>query len=46
MTRKYVQYARVSTSKQEYGLEAQKSVMDNFVASRNGITIALFQEVG
>jgi DNA invertase Pin-like site-specific DNA recombinase len=44
MTRKYVQYARVSTSKQEYGLEAQKSVMDNFVASRNGITIALFQE--
>lgn len=44
MTRKYIQYARVSTSKQEYGLEAQKSVMDNFVTCRNGITIALFQE--
>ena len=40
----YIQYARVSTSKQEYGLEAQKLVMDNFVISRNGITIGLFQE--
>jgi DNA invertase Pin-like site-specific DNA recombinase len=40
----YIQYARVSTSKQEYGLEAQKYVMDNFVTSRNGMTIALFQE--
>ena len=40
----YIQYARVSTSKQEYGLEAQKHVMDSFVTSRNGITIALFQE--
>jgi DNA invertase Pin-like site-specific DNA recombinase len=44
MTQKYIQYARVSTSKQEYGLEAQKLVMDNFVISRNGITIGLFQE--
>ena len=40
----YIQYARVSTSKQEYGLEAQKLVMDNFVISRDGITIGLFQE--
>lgn len=44
MTKKYVQYARVSTSKQEYGLEAQKHVMDNFVSNQNGQTIALFQE--
>jgi DNA invertase Pin-like site-specific DNA recombinase len=42
--KKFVQYARVSTQKQEYGLEVQKRCMDEYVLKVEGITIASFIE--
>lgn len=44
LTKKFVQYARVSTKMQDYGLKAQKIKMDQYVQSVGGCTIALFQE--
>lgn len=42
--KKFVQYARVSTKMQEYGLDAQITKMNQYVQSVGGVTVALFQE--
>jgi DNA invertase Pin-like site-specific DNA recombinase len=42
--KRFVQYARVSTKKQDYGLEAQKTRMDEYVLRIGGETIKLFSE--
>lgn len=44
LTKKFIQYARVSTKTQDYGLKAQKIKMDQYVQSVGGNTIALFEE--
>lgn len=42
--RQYVQYARVSTKMQDYGIEVQRRKMDEYVLKEGGITIGIFIE--
>src|SRR4030095_11963544 len=40
----YVSYFRVSTNRQDYGIEVQKDSVATFIKSRNGKSLANFTE--
>jgi len=42
--KKYVSYIRVSTQRQDYGLEAQQKIINEFVSSSGGIIVKSFSE--
>ena len=42
--RQYVQYARVSTKIQDYGIEVQKRKMDEYISKEGGTSIGIFIE--
>ncbi|GAB1537153.1 recombinase family protein [Geovibrio sp. ADMFC3] len=41
---KYVGYFRVSTKKQDYGLDAQRAAVENFIQSKGGEIVSVFSE--
>jgi len=44
MNERFTPYYRVSTKKQNYGIEVQKQIVQRFVESKNGVLIGSFEE--